>query len=147
MFKDLPLAPIVLGLCGLIPFLWGGLTTLNPPLALWAQDTIGSRFIGPYIQLFYGAIILSFMSGVIWGFATKSTRTSNYILAVIPALWAFFMTGGGPATTALNLMGGFGAVLLIDWHMASQGLTPPWWMPLRIVLTIVVIICLMTVVI
>ena len=68
----IPRAPLVLGLAGLIPFIWGALTGLVPDLAAWASANLGSRFVGPYIQLFYGTVILSFMSGVLWGFATKA---------------------------------------------------------------------------
>ena len=84
----IPRAPLWLGLAGLIPFIWGALTGLVDPLANWGAATFGGRFVGPYIQLFYGTVILSFMSGVLWGFATKTSgakATAGYILAVIPA--------------------------------------------------------------
>ena len=71
---QIPRAPLLLGLAGLIPFIWGAMTILFPDLAIWGQMTLGGRFIGPYIQLFYGAIILAFMSGVLWGFAAKTDR-------------------------------------------------------------------------
>ena len=141
--NQIPRSALFLGLAGLLPFLWGTLTVLVPELALWGQSAIGGRFIGPYVQLFYGAVILSFMSGVLWGFATKATgqtATASYILSVIPALWAFFMTGGGPTTAAVNLIVGFLGLLLLDWHFWRLGLAPPWWMHLRGLLTAIVII-------
>ncbi|MDA0961662.1 MAG: DUF3429 domain-containing protein, partial [Proteobacteria bacterium] len=58
----IPKAALVLGLAGLIPFLWGALTVLVPPLADWGTRSLGPRFVGPYAQLFYGSVILSFMS-------------------------------------------------------------------------------------
>jgi hypothetical protein len=120
-----------------------------PTLGQWGQMTLGGRFVGPYVQLFYGAIILAFMSGVLWGFATKATgptATASYVLAVIPALWAFFMTGGGPTTAAVNLIVGFLALLLLDWHFWRLGLAPPWWMHLRGLLTAIVVLSLLPVV-
>ena len=66
----------------------------------------------------YGTIILCFMSGVLWGFATRAngTRASiGYALSVIPALWAFFMTGGGPTTAGMNLIFGFLGLLALDF--------------------------------
>lgn len=141
--NQIPRSALLLGLAGLLPFLWGTATVLSPELALWGQSTLGGRFIGPYVQLFYGAIILSFMSGVLWGFATKTTgqtATASYILSVIPALWAFFMTGGGPTTAAVNLIAGFLGLLLLDWHFWRLGLAPPWWMHLRVLLTTIVIL-------
>lgn len=140
---DIPRSALFLGLAGLIPFLWGAATVLRPDLAAWGQMTLGGRFIGPYVQLFYGAIILSFMSGVLWGFATKATgqmATASYILSVIPALWAFFMTGGGPTAAAVNLIMGFLGLLLLDWHFWRLGLAPAWWMHLRGLLTAIVVL-------
>jgi hypothetical protein len=145
MFQTIPRAPLALGLAGLLPFLWGALTVLLPDLGLWTAQTIGPRFAGPYVMLFYGAVILSFMSGVLWGFATKATgtlATTGYALSVIPALWAFFMTGGGPVSAGMNLIFGFVGLLALDWHFAKAGLAPDWWLALRTLLTAVVIACL-----
>ena len=144
---QIPRMPLILGLAGLLPFVWGAVTTLSPDLSLWGQQTLGGQFIGPYIQLFYGAIILAFMSGVLWGFAARSDQPIGYVLSVIPALWAFFMTGGGPVAAGMNLIVGFLGLLLLDWQFWRQGLTPPWWMQLRVLLTVIVVICILPVVI
>ena len=141
--NQIPKSALILGLAGLIPFIWGAVTVMVPSLATWGQSTLSGRFIGPFVQLFYGAIILSFMSGVLWGFATKATgqmATASYVLSVIPALWAFFMTGGGPTAAAVNLIVGFLGLLLLDWHFWRLGLAPPWWMHLRGLLTAIVIV-------
>lgn len=146
----IPRAAFILGLAGLIPFLWGMVTVLNPDAANWGISTFGPRFIGPYVQLFYGAIILSFMSGVLWGFAAKATghrETVGYILSVIPALWAFFMSGDGPVSAGINLIVGYVALLALDWHFWRNGLTPAWWMQFRILLTGLVIISFIPVVV
>lgn len=142
----IPRAPLVLGLAGLLPFIWGAMTVLVPDLGQWGQMTLGGRFVGPYVQLFYGAVILSFMSGVLWGFATKATgriATASYTLSVIPALWAFFMTGGGPTAAGMNLIAGFLGLLLLDWHFWRMGLAPAWWMQLRGLLTAIVVLSLL----
>jgi len=141
----IPRAPLILGLAGLLPFLWGALTVLWPELGLWTAQTVGGRFAGPYVMLFYGAIILSFMSGVLWGFATKlegAQATSGYALSVLPALWAFFMTGGGPASAGINLIVGFVGLLGLDWLFWRYGVAPDWWMALRLLLTAIVVACL-----
>jgi hypothetical protein len=135
-------APLLLGLAGLLPFLWGALTVMVPSLSEWGQMTLGGRFVGPHVQLFYGAVILSFMSGVLWGFAVKSDDWTLYALSVIPALWAFFMTGGGPVTASANLAVGFMGLLLLDWHFWRLGLAPHWWMQLRVLLTSIVVLSL-----
>ena len=149
MITTIPRAPLILGLAGLIPFLWGMVTVLSPDAANWGIATFGPRFIGPYVQLFYGAIILSFMSGVLWGFAAKatgSTATLGYVLSVIPALWAFLMTGNGPVSAGINLMVGFVALLALDWHFWRNDLAPAWWLSLRILLTGIVLISFIPVV-
>lgn len=142
---QIPRAALLLGLAGLIPFLWGAITAVLPDLGLWTARTIGPRFAGPYVGLFYGAVILSFMSGVLWGFATKASgpvATTGYALSVVPALWAFFMTGGGPTSAGINLIAGFIGLLGLDWLFWKQGLAPAWWMSLRLLLTAIVVISL-----
>ena len=143
--RGIPTAPLILGLAGLIPFIWGALTYLNDDLHSWGTQMFGSRFVGPYVQLFYGSVILSFMSGVLWGFATKTSggkAATCYALSVLPALWAFFKTGGGPVSTGTNLMYGFAGLLVLDAIFAYWRLTPTWWLRLRVMLTAVVLVCL-----
>ncbi|MFS4581268.1 DUF3429 domain-containing protein [Phaeobacter sp. C3_T13_0] len=143
----IPLAPLCLGLAGLTPFVWGAVTTQLPSLQAWGASNLGPRFVGPYVQLFYGSVILSFMSGVLWGFATKTSglrAATGYVLSVLPALWAFFMTGGGPTSAGINLIYGFAGLLLLDYAFFTWGLTPSWWMRLRLLLSVIVIISLAT---
>ena len=142
---QIPRAPLLLGLAGLIPFVWGAATVISDDLAALGLQFLGPRFIGPYVQLFYGSVILSFMSGVLWGFATKANgaqAATGYVLSVVPALWAFFMTGGGPTSAGMNLMFGFAGLLMLDFAFTRWGLTPPWWMSLRLLLTLIVLACL-----
>ncbi|MEM8979887.1 MAG: DUF3429 domain-containing protein [Pseudomonadota bacterium] len=138
---SIPRSALILGLAGLIPFFWGALTVLNPDMATWGIANLGPRFVGPYIQLYYGAVILSFMSGVLWGFATRAEgfeETLGYVLSVIPALWAFFMTGGGPTSAATSLIFGYIGLLMLDFYFWQLSLAPPWWMALRVALTALV---------
>ena len=90
------------------------------------------------------------MSGVLWGFSTKADgpmAATGYALSVLPALWAFFMVGGGPVSAAINLIVGFIALLGLDFTFWRWGLAPAWWMQLRVLLTTLVVACLLTVVI
>ena len=142
---QIPPSALILGLAGVIPFAWGAATTVSPALADQGLAWFGPRFIGPYVQLFYGAVILSFMSGVLWGFATRADgaqATTGYALSVIPALWAFFMTGGGPSSAGINLITGFLGLLALDFAFWRWGLAPTWWMQLRGLLTALVVLCL-----
>jgi hypothetical protein len=141
----IPRAALLLGLAGLIPFVWGAASQLSPALAEIGLALAGPRFVGPYVSLAYGTVILSFMSGVLWGFATRATGSAaatGYALSVLPALWAFFMVGGGPAAAALSLIAGFVGLLGLDGLFWRWGLAPPWWMRLRGMLTAVVVVCL-----
>lgn len=147
---SIPRVPLLVGLAGLLPFLWGVLTLHSEETARLTLDTVGPRFTGPFVMLQYGTIILSFMSGVLWGFATKAqgaVAASGYALSVVPALWAFFFVGGGPVSAAIYLIAGFVGLLGLDWMFWRQGLAPDWWMLLRLLLTAVVVVCLATVVI
>jgi hypothetical protein len=144
---SVPPAPLILAWAGAIPFGWGAVTTLWPDLAQQGAAFLGPRFVGPYIQLFYGAVILSFMSGVLWGFATWTEgrrAAAGYALSTLPALWAFFMTGGGPDGAAISLIAGFAGLLGLDAAFWHWGLAPPWWMKLRVPLTAFVVLCLAT---
>ncbi|MBV7394390.1 DUF3429 domain-containing protein [Mameliella sediminis] len=143
---QIPRSALLLGLAGVLPFVWGLATLLIPGLHDGAIGVMGPRFVGPYVQLFYGAVILSFMSGVLWGFATKAEgrqATTGYALSVLPALWAFFTTGGGEGAAAMNLSFGFLGLLLLDLAFWRWGLAPPWWMSLRVLLTALVVPCLL----
>ncbi len=146
----IPAAPLLLGLAGLIPFLWGAATLISGELAGWGIQTLGPRFIGPFVLLNYGQIILAFMSGVLWGFATKSDGEQaaiNYALSTLPALWVFFTVGAGPTSSGIYLIAGFVALLGLDFTFVRQGLAPDWWMRLRILLTTIVVACLILLVV
>lgn len=143
MLTTIPRAPLILGLAGLLPFIWGLLTLLSPSLGDWALLTLGGRFTTPFVQLSYGMVILSFMSGVLWGFATRDTGWSGYALSVIPALWVFFMVDGGPTSAAANLCIGFLGLLLLDLHFWQRKAAPDWWMSLRLLLTMIVVATLL----
>ena len=144
--SGVPRAALALGLAGAIPFVWGALTLAWDDAAALGIRVLGPRFVGPYVQVFYGAVILSFMSGVLWGFATRAegrVAAAGYALSVIPALWAFFFTGGGPTSAAIYLAFGFLGLLGLDWLFWRRGLAPPWWMRLRVPLTAIVVACLL----
>ena len=140
----IPRPALYLGLAGILPFLWGVATLLSPALAQLTLDLIGPRFIGPFVLIAYGTVILCFMSGVLWGFAARGAeaRWSGYALSVVPALWAFFFVGGGAAFAFYALITGFLGLLLIDWHFSRLRLAPDWWMQLRLILTAGVVLCL-----
>lgn len=140
-----PRSALLLGLAGLIPFIWGVITLAVPPAGQFSIRWFGLLSIGPYVQVTYGTVILAFMSGVLWGFATKAegpSATAGYALSVLPALWAFFTTQGHPTDSMFNLIVGFIALLGLDYLFWKNGFAPEWWMQLRLLLTAVVVGCL-----
>ena len=149
--QHIPRPALALGLAGLIPFVWGAASLYSPAIADLGQQILGPapRLNADGLVLTYGIVILSFMSGVLWGFATRAEAQAaiGYGLSVVPALWAFFMVGGGPVSAAINLMAGFAGLLMLDWLFWVQGLAPPWWMRLRVMLTAVVLASLAVLVI
>ncbi len=137
-----PPAAAILGAAGLLPFLWSAATQLSPGLAGWAGGYLPPMFMGAYVGLAYGTVILSFMSGVLWGFAARGSDWLPYALSVIPALWVFFTVTDGTDISSIYLMAGFAGLLLLDLTFAQRGLAPAWWMRLRLPLTAVVLACL-----
>lgn len=143
--RRIPRAPLLLGLAGLIPFLWSAATHLSPALAGWAGQFLSPMFLGSVVGLTYGTIILSFMSGVLWGFAAKAEGREAavaYALSVVPALWAFLMVTDATANSVIYLGAGFVGLLLLDAMYSAWGLAPRWWLRLRVMLTVVVLTCL-----
>lgn len=141
----IPRSALWLGLAGLIPFLWSGATHLSSALSGTALTYLPPMYLGAYVGLTYGSVILSFMSGVLWGFATRADgaqAAQGYALSVLPALWAAFVVNGAAADAALLLGAGFLGLLGLDWHFWRAGLAPDWWMRLRVILTVPVVIVL-----
>jgi len=142
---QIPRPALLLGLSGLIPFLWSAATQLSPALAGWAGNFLSPMFLGAVVGLTYGTVILSFMSGVLWGFATKADGTQAaiaYGLSIIPALWVFVMVTDASDNSTTFLAAGFVGLLLLDAMYSAWGLAPGWWLRLRVMLTVVVLSCL-----
>ncbi|MGC1503250.1 MAG: DUF3429 domain-containing protein [Sulfitobacter sp.] len=145
MIGRIPASALLLGLAGLIPFIWAALLVLDlfvVPDWPFPQVLLGD---GRLLMIRYGGIIMPFMSGVLYGFATKARgmqAVAAYFLSVMPAVWWFFMPGTGVTSALTNLCTGFIGLLLLDFAFTRWGLTPTWWIALRVQLTAVVVLCL-----
>lgn len=142
--SQIPRPALILGIAGLIPFLYGAVTVLLPGTAELGRAW-SVYHAGPALLQIYGIVILCFMAGVIWGFAARAEgrqATLFYILSVLPALFVFFTAFAPPRQSLWMLILAFVALLAVDASAARQGLAPPWWMRLRLILTAVVVICL-----
>lgn len=142
---QIPSAPLWLGLAGVLPFVWGALSAWSGELARPVADWLGTGFIGRGLQLTYGAMILSFMSGVLWGFACKVVKPKAALLfglSTLPALWAAFLLASAAPMQPILLIGGFMALFGLDIIFFRYRLTPAWWLKLRVLLTALVLACL-----
>jgi hypothetical protein len=130
-----------LGGLGLLPFVAGVALVVSADVA-WAMPALR----------FYGAVILSFMGGVHWGlaiadFGTAARSGSMWLRlcgSVVPALVAW----GGlllmPVPGLLTTAAAFVILLLADVLAVRKGLAPLWYPRLRLPLTLVVVVCLIT---
>ena len=138
----IPPAVILLSATGLLPFLAGaGLSWANhPSLAETAAFAV----------LTYGAVILSFLGGIVWGVAAASSHrlvkehsVELFALSVIPPLvgWSalFLESPQGYSLLALAFLG----QLALDKRMRDLRLVPWWWIGLRLALTSGVILSLL----
>ena len=132
-----PVWPLWLGLVGLLPQLLVVFALIggNPE----------ARFVALACGFAYAALILSFLGGMWWGLAAADGRRSPawvWISAVVPSLIALasaypWMVGApwpGPSLVMLGivLIGSLG----VDWKLRDLGLTPAWWLTLRIPLSL-----------
>ncbi len=128
----IPKSALVLGLAGLVPFVACAVALLSG----WSLPLLAGR--EDLIMVRYGIIILAFMSGVLWGFATRATgrtATIGYAVSVLPALWAFFTTLGPTPQALLALILGYLGLLVLDWYFWRLSLAPSWWIRLRVILS------------
>ena len=143
--KKIPNSALILGLSGLIPFFWGAVTSIDVVVENLKLTGLSKEYMGSKISLIYGTIILAFMSGVLWGFAANvkdKRRPAGLILSVLPALWAFFTFNSTLINPFTSLIIGFLGVFAIDVRFYYWQLAPEWWLSLRSILTLCVIILL-----
>lgn len=141
----IPTSALLLGLGGLTPFLWGAFSAVQPDTSAALVGILSPAFVGVALLSVYGTIILSFMSGVIWGFATKTDgrpADAAYLLSVMPAIYALALLPAPVQTGLIGLAIGFTALLVVDYWAFRQGIAPEWWMKLRLLLTVIVVFCL-----
>lgn len=141
-----PLAALVLGVLGLVPFVALPIVSIagpSLPLPAW----IGAHLTVPALLL-YAAVILSFMGGVQWGlamrpgYAESSTESRRYGISVLPALLAWLALLVDTRTGLFCLAVGFVALLIYDIWTVRRGEAPNWYERLRLGLTSVVVLAI-----
>lgn len=127
------------GFAGTLPFLWGAVTQ-------FVQIPLSANLLGAQLQVPYGIVIFAYMSGTHWNFAARYQQGESpaaYIFAVMPALLLFAVMVFVPQHLHLALMIGFPMLLLADRYFAHAGVTPSWWMNLRLWLSSIVTLTLL----
>lgn len=129
-----PMPALLLGYAGLLPPVIGIALRLIDP----ARGGVANA-----LSLFYAALILSFLGGMWWGAAAARVNGAALTLwlgvAVVPSLVAlaagavlFTSVVSGAAIVAAGLLGS----LLVDMALVRAGHVPPWWMRLRLPLSV-----------
>jgi Protein of unknown function (DUF3429) len=138
-FKTI-IPPIVnwLGYGGLLPF-------VALAAAVWV-DSNRSSLWGDAL-LVYGAVILSFVGALHWGFAmsqsdmTAHQRTHCFVWSVVPALLAWIALlvkyAISPKYACVLLVAGFLIHFWQDKRLVKWVSMPMWYLPLRLRLTFV----------
>lgn len=142
-----PPAAAILGLAGLIPFVYGVVMIFAEPGALptlgfFPSDPSG----GVRILESFGAAILGFMGGCLWGFASArpgGPTLGRLAASAVPAFLAFISVREDAALSCLWLAFGFAALQAIDVVFQRAGVAPSYWLGLRLPLTGVVLACLL----
>ncbi|WP_192499183.1 DUF3429 domain-containing protein [Skermanella pratensis] len=148
MLSDTPRPALALGLAGLIPFYLGAAAVwlAPPPWNVYALQ----------VQVLYAATILSFLGAVHWGLALANQgggppRPGNPAPAmtwtrlgwsVVPPLVAWVAVAMTAVPGLVTFIIAFGAMYLGDRAAVRAGHAPAWYLPMRRVLTAMVILAL-----
>jgi len=134
-----PTIPAWLGYGGLIPF-----------VALACGSLVSAEYssVSRHALLAYGAVILTFVGALHWGFAMTLTdvpddrRNQAFMWSVLPALvaWVALLVASRLGSGLLLL--GFVAQYWQDRGLAQSATLPAWYMPLRLRLTLIASICI-----
>ena len=139
-----------LGYAGVVPFVGLSLGIIFTPGADSTGETLAAQVAAQMALLVYAAVILSFLGGIVWGRLLAADAGSiavanrHLVYSVLPSLVAWFALFFGFERAALILASGFAAALLYDRSLAKAGLLPNWFYDMRIWLTLVVIVCLLS---
>lgn len=139
-----PLSAMVLTAAGVLPFLLAAMMSLTGREFVVGVAPFTFPADGRSLAIGYGIVILSFMSGALWGLAAqaRTLRMPGLVLSVLPALYTYFLVLRARGAEQQGLMIGFGGLLALDAAFQLLGMAPRWWLTLRVPATIVVFICL-----
>lgn len=142
--NDVPRPARILGLAGLIPF-------AACAVAVWTASPV-LQAEGSQLLLGYAAVILTFLGGVHWGKAMADRpgldggdtdlNWARLGWSVLPSLIAWTALRMEPGFALVLLLAAFALAFLVDRQAVRVGFFPEWYLPLRKVLTLGVLACL-----
>ncbi|MBN42095.1 MAG: DUF3429 domain-containing protein [Alphaproteobacteria bacterium] len=142
-YRSVPRATIWLGSLGVLPFFACTLIILIGP----------SRFDSSVLEVMaaYGAVILSFLGGIRWGFATSGVYSvaentvllRRLVVSVAPSLIAWIALLVAQQFGLLLLACSFAVMLVLDTLAVRSNTVPCWYPLLRWPLTVAVIAALL----
>ena len=133
---------ILLGIFGLLPFLFGLIDLLLNK---------GNLFFVINLPKYYGSIILTFLGAVYWGIILNEShknlipeKIKTYIIywSIIPSLWSSLILIFNHNITIIILAICYIIVQFVDEFLIKYFEFPIWYLFLRRLLTIVVILIL-----
>lgn len=130
-----------LGYGGLLPF-------VVLAAAAWIDRNHSSLWRDALIA--YGAVILSFVGALHWGFAmsqsgmTANQRTRSFVWSVVPSLLAWMALLMTPKYAAMLLVTGFLIHFWQDRRLVQRVNLPAWYLPLRLRLTFIAVLSLIS---
>jgi hypothetical protein len=153
-YQSVPTLIKVLGFGGVVPF-WA----CSAPIASWLEENnvisisnwFGGTVSASQVQLAYGATIISFLGGVHWGIAMTNLTPVNhlrqrYVWSVMPSLLVWPTLSFPDVEHAAGVQAALlGLVYMVDRGWYRRGGFPPWYMQLRLPLTVLAAAgCLLT---
>jgi uncharacterized membrane protein len=129
-----------LGYGGLLPF-------VVLAAATWFDSSHSSLWRDALVA--YGAVILSFVGALHWGFAMSQSdmaanqRTRSFVWSVVPSLLAWVALLMTPNYAILLLVAGFLMHFWQDKRLVQLVNLPAWYLPLRLQLTFVACVSLL----
>ena len=124
-----------------------GFAGLLPQAACLIAAAVGGpqvHFTALAMGYAYAAFIFSFVGGMWWGLASAAGTAPRWLwlAAVVPSLlsllsfipWTIGEKWPGPSLIMLAVA--IAATLVVDRRLAGEGLAPPWWMTLRMPLSL-----------
>ena len=118
----------LLGYAGVLPV--AGLLVLAWGDAAWQQLALNLASV-------YGALILSFLGGIHWGFATSGfTSAKHFFVSVIPSLWAWVALASPDLYTVIGIILGLVLFFAYEKNSAVARRLPAWYLRLRARLTV-----------